>query len=126
MVNLTIEYLRHGDGVFFPKPGDAVKIHYTGKLQSGLVFDSSVERNDAFIMIIGRGRAIRGWEEAILQISLGSKVLLTVPPELAYGSRGFPPHIPPNATLLFEVELLELNGLGYTDPISTVGNGSHA
>ncbi|VDC00721.1 unnamed protein product [Peniophora sp. CBMAI 1063] len=108
-MSVSIQTLRPGNGANFPAAGDRVKIHYTGTLQDGRKFDSSKDRNEPFITQIGVGKVIRGWDEGVVQLSLGTKAILTVPPELGYGSRGFPPLIPPNATLIFEIELLQIN-----------------
>ncbi|KAL4910603.1 FK506-binding protein 1A [Aspergillus multicolor] len=98
-----------GDGVNFPKKGDTVSMHYVGTLADGSKFDSSRDRNDAFVTKIGVGRVIKGWDEGVPQLSLGEKAKLICTPDYAYGPRGFPPVIPPNATLTFEVELLKIN-----------------
>ncbi|KAF8422196.1 FK506-binding protein 1A [Tirmania nivea] len=88
-----------GDGVRYPKRGDKVKVHYVGTLANGNKFDSSRDRNAAFEVNIGQGQVIKAWDELIQQMSLGEKAVLTCPPESAYGARGYPPIIPPNATL---------------------------
>ncbi|KAG0641628.1 hypothetical protein HOY80DRAFT_1014900 [Tuber brumale] len=101
--------IRQGNGINFPKNGDTVSIHYVGTLQDGSKFDSSRDRNDPFVTKIGIGRVIKGWDEAVPQMSLGEKATLTITPDYGYGAKGFPPVIPPNATLIFEVELLKIN-----------------
>ncbi|KZV63485.1 peptidyl-prolyl cis-trans isomerase, partial [Peniophora sp. CONT] len=107
---VSIQIIKPGNGTNFPVAGGApCIIHYTGTLQDGRKFDSSKDRNEPFITQIGVGKVIRGWDEGVVQLSLGTKALLTVPAESAYGARGFPPLIPPNATLLFEIELLQIN-----------------
>jgi len=108
-MGVTIETIKSGDGLHFPKKGDTVTIHYTGTLLDGTVFDSSVERKEPFTTKIGVGKVIKGWDEAVPQLSLGQKAILTATSDYAYGSRGFPPIIPSNATLRFEVELLHIN-----------------
>lgn len=90
------------------KTGDAVRVHYVGKLADGTVFDSSIERGTPFSFILGEGKVIRGWELGVLGMRAGGKRKLTVPPELGYGAAGSPPKIPPNATLFFDVELLNV------------------
>lgn len=90
------------------KSGDTVKIHYTGKLTDGTVFDSSLPRNQPFETIIGRGMVIKGWDEGVVGMKVGGKRKLTIPPALGYGERGAGNVIPPNATLVFELELLEV------------------
>jgi len=93
----------------FPKGGDSVTIHYVGTLIDGKKFDSSRDRNSPFVTQIGVGKVIKGWDEGVPQLSLGEKAVLIVTPDYAYGARGFPPVIPPNSTLRFEVELLKIN-----------------
>ncbi|KAG9007524.1 FK506 binding protein proline rotamase rapamycin-binding protein [Tulasnella sp. JGI-2019a] len=88
---------------------DKVTIHYVGTLTDGTKFDSSRDRNDPFVTEIGVGKVIKGWDEGVVQLSVGQKAVLTCTPDYAYGSRGFPPVIPPNSTLRFEVELLKIN-----------------
>ncbi|KAJ7083865.1 hypothetical protein C8R44DRAFT_822121 [Mycena epipterygia] len=110
-MGVTIETLKPGNGVDFPKKGDIVCIHYVGTLvdDTGSKFDSSRDRGDPFKTEIGVQKVIRGWDEGVPQLSLGQKANLTVTPDYAYGARGFPPVIPPNSTLKFEVELLKIN-----------------
>jgi FK506-binding protein 1 len=105
-MGVSIETLSPGDGKTFPKKGDTVTIHYVGTLANGSVFDSSRGRGAPFTTEIGIGRVIRGWDEGVPQLSLGQKAVLTISPDDGYGPRGFPPVIPPNAELRFEVELL--------------------
>ncbi|KAK4687726.1 FK506-binding protein 1, partial [Tremellales sp. Uapishka_1] len=105
----VLQKIAPGDGSSFPKKGDSVTIHYTGKLTDGTVFDSSVTRGQPFKCTIGVGQVIKGWDEGVPQLSLGEKAVLTCTPDYAYGSRGFPPLLPPNATLTFEVQLLGIN-----------------
>lgn len=88
-----------------PKNGQMVKVHYTGTLPNGLKFDSSVDRNEPYEFPLGLGRVIRGWDEGILTMKVGGKRKLIVPSTLGYGARGNGP-IPPNATMIFDVELL--------------------
>nr|6TZ7_C Chain C, FK506-binding protein 1A [Aspergillus fumigatus Af293] len=106
---VTKELKSPGNGVDFPKKGDFVTIHYTGRLTDGSKFDSSVDRNEPFQTQIGTGRVIKGWDEGVPQMSLGEKAVLTITPDYGYGARGFPPVIPGNSTLIFEVELLGIN-----------------
>mgnify|MGYP001626625360 CR=1 FL=1 len=83
-------------------------MHYTGKLTDGTVFDSSVSRGQPLEFAVGVGQVIRGWDEGIMQLGVGQKAILTCPPDYAYGAAGAGGVIPPNATLTFEVELVEI------------------
>jgi len=91
-----------------PKAGDSVVVHYTGKLLDGQVFDSSVMRDEPFTFPLGQGRVIPGWDEGIALMKVGGKAQLIIPSNLAYGEMGAGGAIPPFATLIFEVELLEV------------------
>jgi len=91
------------------KAGDNVSVHYTGWLVDGTKFDSSVDRGDPFIFPLGAGSVIQGWDEGVAGMKIGGKRKLTIPPELGYGDRGAGSVIGPGATLIFEVELLEIN-----------------
>ncbi len=88
-----------------PKNGQTVKVHYVGRLTNGQKFDSSLDRNQPFEFVLGVGQVIKGWDEGVASMKIGGKRKLIVPSELGYGTRGVGP-IPPNATLVFEVELL--------------------
>lgn len=92
----------------------AVKVHYTGTLLDGTKFDSSLDRNEPFAFNIGFQQVIQGWEIGVVGMKVGGKRKLTIPPELAYGERGAGEIIPANATLNFEIELLEVEGPGYS------------
>ena len=88
--------------------GNRIKAHYTGTLEDGTKFDSSVDRGDPFIFELGAGQVIKGWDEGFALMHVGDKATLKVPPHLGYGERGAGAAILPNATLIFEVELLEI------------------
>jgi peptidylprolyl isomerase len=91
-----------------PKPGRPVSVHYTGTLADGTKFDSSVDRGQPYEFPIGVGSVIRGWDEGLMSMKVGGRRRLIIPPNLGYGAAGNPPKIPPNATLYFDVELLNV------------------
>ena len=107
MADLQSENLKAGAGAE-AKPGMNVTVHYVGTLTSGEKFDSSRDRNEGFTFEVGAGEVIKGWDQGVAGMKIGEVRKLTVPPHLAYGARGFPPVIPANATLVFEVELLSV------------------
>ncbi|MBU2101273.1 FKBP-type peptidyl-prolyl cis-trans isomerase [Patescibacteria group bacterium] len=105
--NLGIETLQEGEGKIAIK-GNVVAVHYTGTLEDGTKFDSSLDRGEPFVFILGAGQVIQGWDLGIEGMKVGERRKLTIPSELGYGATGTPGGpIPPNATLIFEVELLE-------------------
>lgn len=107
-VELKIEKITAGNGAA-AKNGDTVSVHYTGTFLDGKKFDSSVDRDEPFVFVLGAGQVIRGWDLGVATMKIGDKVKLTIPPELAYGVEGYPGAIPPSATLIFEVELLAIS-----------------
>ena len=96
-----------GDGVTKPKKGDKVQVHYTGRLTNGSQFDSSVG-GPPFEFHVGMKEVIRAWDEGVATMTVGEEALITAYPDFAYGAKGFPPVIPPNSTLLFDVKLLKI------------------
>lgn len=104
---LKYEDLAEGEGAT-AEAGQRVLVHYTGWLTDGTKFDSSVDRNDPFQFALGKGMVIRGWDEGVAGMKVGGRRRLTIPPQLGYGAQGAGGVIPPNATLVFEVELLDI------------------
>jgi FKBP-type peptidyl-prolyl cis-trans isomerase FkpA len=105
---MKVEMIASGGGPS-PKRGDTVTVHYTGWLTDGTKFDSSVDRDEPFAFVLGTGQVIQGWDKGVATMRVGDRARLTIPPELAYGQEGYPGAIPPNATLVFKVELLSLS-----------------
>lgn len=91
-----------------PSPGKQVTVHYTGWLTNGTKFDSSLDKNQPFTFTIGKGEVVPGWDEGVMSMKLGGKRKLIIPPELGYGTSGSGRVIPPNATLVFEVILMDI------------------
>ncbi len=102
---LKIEDIAVGEGAE-AAAGNRVTVHYSGWLENGRKFDSSVDRGDPFVFPLGEGRVIKGWDLGVAGMKVGGKRRLTIPSNLGYGARGAGGVIPPNATLIFEVELL--------------------
>ncbi|ASP17205.1 peptidylprolyl isomerase [Neisseria sp. oral taxon 020 str. F0370] len=107
-MSLIIEDIETGSGTEAEK-GRRISVHYTGRLADGSKFDSSLDRGQPFEFKLGAGQVIRGWDEGFAGMKEGGKRKLTIPPEMGYGARGAGGVIPPNATLVFEVELLKVH-----------------
>ena len=106
-MSLVIEDIKVGEGAE-AKKGAMVVVHYTGWLENGQKFDSNKDRNDPFEFPLGAGYVIKGWDQGVVGMKIGGVRKLTIPAELGYGARGAGGVIPPNATLVFEVELLDI------------------
>lgn len=104
---LRYQDLAQGDGAT-ATAGKSVTVHYTGWLPNGEKFDSSRDRNEPFSFTLGAGQVIAGWDEGVAGMKVGGRRKLVIPPDLAYGTAGAPPDIPPGATLVFDVELLNV------------------
>ncbi|CAK1543617.1 unnamed protein product [Leptosia nina] len=107
-MGVDVETISPGNGNTYPKPGQTVVVHYTGTLENGKKFDSSRDRGQPFKFTLGKGDVIKGWDQGIPKMCVGERARLTCSPDFAYGSRGHPGVIPPNATLIFDVELLKV------------------
>lgn len=104
---LKIEDIKTGTGKE-AATGNTISVHYTGTLESGNKFDSSLDRGQPFTFTLGEGRVIEGWDKGLVGMKEGGKRKLTIPFSMGYGETGYPPDIPPNATLIFEVDLLKV------------------
>ncbi|KAL8160598.1 hypothetical protein V2J09_002135 [Rumex salicifolius] len=103
--------------------GDRVKVHYRGQLTDGTVFDSSFERGDPIEFVLGNGQVIKGWDQGLLGMCVGEKRKLKIPAKLGYGEQGSPPTIPGGATLIFDTELVSVNGkpsTGEEEPLDDI------
>jgi len=105
---LKIKILKEGSGQRMVENGNKAVVHYVGKLTNGRKFDSSIDRSQPFEFTVGKGEVIQGWEIGVLKMRIGEKRQLTIPAELGYGAAGAGGVIPPNATLIFEIELLSI------------------
>jgi FKBP-type peptidyl-prolyl cis-trans isomerase len=106
---MKVDILKQGTGEG-AKAGDNIVVNYVGTLTNGTKFDSSIDRNQPFPYTLGQNMVIKGWELGLLGMKVGEKRKLTIPYELAYGEAGRPPVIPPSATLIFEIDMLSING----------------
>ncbi|KAL8280619.1 hypothetical protein RQP46_006942 [Phenoliferia psychrophenolica] len=104
--------------------GDTLSMHYTGTLEDGSTFDSSRPRNSEFVFTLGTGQVIKGWDQGLLDMCVGEQRILTIEPELGYGAGGYPPIIPANAVLTFDVELLSIKGKKSSPPPVTAATFS--
>ena len=105
---LNLETTKEGTGDRVVKSGDTISVHYTGRLTDGTKFDSSVDRGTPFTFTIGAGQVIKGWDEGLLGMKVGEKRTLTIPADKGYGATGAGGVIPPNATLIFDTELVSI------------------
>ncbi|KAI5844539.1 hypothetical protein DFP73DRAFT_549677 [Morchella snyderi] len=107
---LKIEKVKEIECVRKTKTGDTIQVHYRGTLEDGTEFDASYNRGQPFVFQLGQGRVIKGWDQGLLDMCIGDERKLTIPYDLAYGERGMPPVIPPKSTLIFQTELLGIQG----------------
>jgi peptidylprolyl isomerase len=114
---LTYMITRRGQGRQ-PKQGEIAVVHYTGMLTNGLIFDSSRDRRDPIAFKLGAGRVIKGWDEGIAQLRVGDQAILVIPPEIGYGTRGAGGIIPPNATLIFLIEIMDVKATSLSETLS--------
>merc|ERR1711970_1087297 len=109
VMGVEIEVQQPGDGSTFPKAGQKVTCHYVLTLNNGKKIDSSRDRGKPFEFNIGKGEVIEGWDYGMAKLSVGEKAKLTISPDMGYGSKGVPGCIPPNSTLVFDVELIKVS-----------------
>lgn len=107
---MKVEILQQGTGEG-AKAGDYVTVHYSGTLDNGIEFDSSIKRNTPFTFQLGQNRVIKGWDLGLMGAKVGEKRRLTIPYELGYGADGFPPTIPQKATLIYTIDIMGLNNI---------------
>ena len=120
---VEVKIIDPGDALFYPQQGDTLSVHYIGRVKrDGTVFDNSYDRGTTIYFILGAGQVIEGWEEVLPKMCRGQKVLATVPPELAYGHKGYPPLIPPHAVLEYELELVSFSSVGTTENLARDNN----
>ena len=113
-MGVTVKTTKPGDGKTYPKAGQMVSAHYTGKLKDGTVVDTSRGfLKQPFKFQIGAGEVIKGWDQGMLKMCKGEKATLACTADFGYGKRGAPPDIPPNAMLIFDVELVSISGKSY-------------
>jgi len=115
-LGVDIETTKPGDGENFPQKGNMVQVHYTGTLTDGTKFDSSRDRKQPLVFTLGVGQVIRGWDDGLAKMSKGERATLTCTHDFAYGERGYPGVIPPRATLVFDVELLDFKDVAKGGP----------
>ncbi|KAJ8760057.1 hypothetical protein K2173_010913 [Erythroxylum novogranatense] len=108
---LKKQILKKGVSWQTPVPGDEVEVHYSGQIEAGACFDSSRDKGETFRFKLGQGEVIKGWDEGIVTMKKGERAIFTVPPNLAYGKAGSPHMIPPNATLVFDIELISWSSI---------------
>lgn len=108
-MGVDIATIKEGDASTFPKRNQKVKCHYVLTLENGKKVDSSRDRGSPFEFRIGCGEVIKGWDEGVAKMSVGQRAKLTISPDMGYGAKGVPGAIPPNSTLVFDVELLGVN-----------------
>lgn len=109
MARVTMDKVIEGDGKTIPRKGNIVTVDYIGTLADGSKFDSTYDRGKPFRFRVESGEVIKGWDQGIVQMSKGERSKMTIPPGLAYGSKGFPGLIPPNTAITFEVQLLDVS-----------------
>ena len=105
---IELQILRAGDGQYYPKQGETVAVHYTVSLSNGKEVDNTYKRKQPFRFKVASGQVVKGWDEAVKQLSVGEKASCTFPANLAYGAKGFPGLIPPNSNLHVVIELVAI------------------